>query len=68
MKKYHLILTKDNKGRMFPCAYAECIDHASDYTSRNSGVFRIVKVNVMQLLNVMENYCIQPISGKEVVE
>lgn len=68
MKIYHLIETKDNKGQMLPCAYAECIDDALDYTRRNSGVFRIVKVNVMQLLNVMENYCIQPISGKEVVE
>ena len=53
---------------MLPCAYAECIDHALDYTRRNSGVFRIVKLDVIQLFNVMENYCIHFIGGKEVVE
>ena len=68
MKKYHLILTRDNKGKMLPCAYAECIDHALDYTRRNSGVFKIVKLDAIQLFNVMENYCIQFIGGKEEVE
>lgn len=50
MKIYYLIEKKGKKRQMLPCAYAECIDDALEYTRQNSGVFCIVRVKETQFL------------------